>query len=394
MGAGLFNEGTAQLGNSIVVGNTNGSSSSRDLYGPFTSGGHNLLGDTSDATGFPNTGDQLGASVAQAKLSPLQNNGGPTHTMLPIAGSVAIDQGRRGVDNTGAPLNTDQRGRARPLDDAAIQNAVGGDGSDIGAVEVDAPQAGPNFVVNTNDEHSDGFCGLTDCSLWDAIVASNANVANNSVITFAPEVRGFISITLQAGGINLTRPVTISGPGAGLLNLTGALQNRHFNVTAQNVVISGLSLSAGSFGPGGSIRNSGGLTLQDCALIGNVAVPSGNTGPRGGAICNEGGTLSLIRCSLIGNTAEGGFGGGGAILNDGGSVTLNGCTFSDNRSPAGGAIRNLATTTANASIAITNCTFSGNSTFSGSTASGSGGAIANLSGGGFSASHHRDQLHL
>ena len=47
-----------------------------------------------------------------------------------LIGSPAIDQGH----NNG--LITDQRGRLRPVDNPAITNAVGGDGSDIGAFEL------------------------------------------------------------------------------------------------------------------------------------------------------------------------------------------------------------------------------------------------------------------
>ncbi|MGE3468467.1 MAG: choice-of-anchor Q domain-containing protein, partial [Pyrinomonadaceae bacterium] len=63
-------------------------------------------------------------------LGPLQNNGGPTLTHLPNAGSPVIDKS--------AFFNTteDQRGLARLVDDHTIANAPGGNGSDMGSVEV------------------------------------------------------------------------------------------------------------------------------------------------------------------------------------------------------------------------------------------------------------------
>ena len=61
----------------------------------------------------------------------LQDNGGPTQTIALQADSSAIDKGK---DFTGT--SQDQRGSVRPFDFAAIDNAAGGDGSDIGAVEV------------------------------------------------------------------------------------------------------------------------------------------------------------------------------------------------------------------------------------------------------------------
>jgi hypothetical protein len=63
-------------------------------------------------------------------LGPLQDNGGPTPTMAPGEGSPAIDAGKAFA------LAADQRGQARPVDFAEVPNAAGGDGSDIGAFEV------------------------------------------------------------------------------------------------------------------------------------------------------------------------------------------------------------------------------------------------------------------
>ena len=78
-------------------------------------------------TGTPLFGNPL--------LGPLQANGGLTQTMLPAEGSPVIDAG------SSFGLTTDQRGIARPVDHPAIGNA--GDGSDIGAVEVELPPPPP-----------------------------------------------------------------------------------------------------------------------------------------------------------------------------------------------------------------------------------------------------------
>ena len=61
----------------------------------------------------------------------LQANGGPTDTIALLPDSPAIDKGKD-IGRTGR----DQRGSARPFDFATIHNAIGGDGSDIGAFEV------------------------------------------------------------------------------------------------------------------------------------------------------------------------------------------------------------------------------------------------------------------
>jgi hypothetical protein len=83
-------------------------------------------GESGRITGSPLTADPL--------LGPIQDNGGPTETMAPAGGSPAGDAG------SAFGLTTDQRGRSRPSDFAAIANR--GDGADIGAVELQSPGGG------------------------------------------------------------------------------------------------------------------------------------------------------------------------------------------------------------------------------------------------------------
>jgi hypothetical protein len=123
------------LKNTIVAGN-----SGPDL------GGHNAAAFDS---AFSLIGTISGASVnetvagsdvtgANPMLGPLAGNGGPTETMLPLAGSPAIDKGCR----FGA--TTDQRSLTRPVDLPDYNNsaAVGADGSDIGASELQTSPGG------------------------------------------------------------------------------------------------------------------------------------------------------------------------------------------------------------------------------------------------------------
>ena len=68
------------------------------------------------------------------QLGPLQNNGGSTPTQLPAPTSPVIDKGLSIADD-------DQRDVDRPVDIGTVPNATGGDGSDIGAVELTAAEA-------------------------------------------------------------------------------------------------------------------------------------------------------------------------------------------------------------------------------------------------------------
>ena len=84
--------------------------------------------------------------TAGPMLGQLADNGGPTNTMAPAADSPVIDAG----DSFG--LVTDQRGDPRPVAFAGVPDAVGGDGADIGAVEVQQAcdgQAAPSEACDT-----------------------------------------------------------------------------------------------------------------------------------------------------------------------------------------------------------------------------------------------------
>lgn len=122
--------------------------------GDFTSGGYNLIG-TGNATGsFDQIGDQTG--VTDPKLGPLADNDGPTRTHLPASDSPAIDKGK---DFT--TLSTDQRGALRPQDDPNVANATGGDGSEIGSVEVETLPPPDLSIADTSVTEGTGGANFT-----------------------------------------------------------------------------------------------------------------------------------------------------------------------------------------------------------------------------------------
>lgn len=119
--------------NSIVASNSSGSQCGGEPS-VFTSSGHNISSDAS--CGFTAAGDH---ENTDPELGPLTENGGPTLTHEPVAGSPAIDGG----DDAAAPA-TDQRGEARPQGSAA----------DIGSVEV-LPANTPPTVTAGSDQTVD-----------------------------------------------------------------------------------------------------------------------------------------------------------------------------------------------------------------------------------------------
>jgi uncharacterized repeat protein (TIGR01451 family) len=121
-GGGFYSAGgTVTLQNTIVAGNTV-SSYSPDCYGYPTSAGYNLIGNLENCNLTPTTGD---LTNVDARLGPLQNNGGPTLTHALRAGSPAIDAGNPAgcTDSMSNPLTTDQRGwpRTGPCDIGAYE---------------------------------------------------------------------------------------------------------------------------------------------------------------------------------------------------------------------------------------------------------------------------------
>jgi hypothetical protein len=109
--------------------------SGQDIAGRFSSRGFNFIGTAGLSRGITNglKHDLIGNDLAPLDplIGPLQENGGLTLTHALLPGSTAIDQGKS------FDLNTDQRGHHRPQNDISITNPRGGDGTDIGAFEVD-----------------------------------------------------------------------------------------------------------------------------------------------------------------------------------------------------------------------------------------------------------------
>jgi CSLREA domain-containing protein len=77
-GGGLFRQGTISLSGTVLALNTAGTSGP-NLSGMVSSLGFNLIGSTSGGSGFVSSDFQ---NVADPKLGPLQDNGGPTWSRL------------------------------------------------------------------------------------------------------------------------------------------------------------------------------------------------------------------------------------------------------------------------------------------------------------------------
>jgi len=203
-------------------------------------------------------------------------------------------------------------------------------------------------------------------SLRAEIAAANPG----DTINFASSLNGQ-TITLTSGELVLNKSLTIQGPGAGQLAISGGTPplrgynpnaSRVFEVIGSNtnVSLSGLTITNGNgrgfdSGFGGGILNYGGstLTLSGCIVSNNRGDPGG------GGIANYMATLHLVNSTLSGNAASdpNGYGYGGALYSVGPShVSMTGCTVSNNRANevGGGVWLNGGTMT------INHCSLSGN----------------------------------
>lgn len=215
---------------------------------------------------------------------------------------------------------------------------------------------GATLTVTNTDDSGAG-------SLRDAI----ADAHPGDTINFS--VTGTIILNST---LSITRDLTIAGPGASSLAISGNNLVRVFYVSSGQVNISGLTIEDGNVSSlGGGIFNAGTLALTSSAILhntGNVggiwndgtltltsSTVSNNTGVAGG-IYNEG-IATLTNSTVSGNSAPA-TGCSAGICNYGGTLTLTNSTVSGNSAPSGGVnggIFNFGTLT------LTNSTVSGNS---------------------------------
>jgi hypothetical protein len=212
-------------------------------------------------------------------------------------------------------------------------------------------------------------------TLRDAITSAEAN-AGPDTITFASGLSG--TITLGSELPTISEALTISGPGAALLAVSGGNSTRIMHMSSASdfpVTISGLTLTHGSVtdAAGGAIYNyNADLTVTDSVLSANHAVATVSFGSAGAIWSySSNGSLTVRDSTLTGNTADGV---GGAIYDVGSPLTVDGSTFVGNQSGGRGGAIGIDSPGNGASPTIENSTLTGNMV-TGSYASSRGGGI-------------------
>jgi hypothetical protein len=268
------------------------------------------------------------------------------------------------------------------------------------------------IVANTNDSGEGSLRAVIASAQPGDTIGFDSSVFNS------PQ-----AITLTSGELVIAKSLTIQGPGANLLTVSGNNASRIFNIPAGNfdmtiegmTIANGLNKGADASGTGsargedakgGGIYNAsvGTVKVTNCVLTGNTAQGGNATGNLvvtagtgfGGAIYQEvsAGTLKVTNCLLANNRAISGIasGGttnrvlpslGGGICNlSGATVNVNQSTFTGNSAMSGGGLFSDGSLTINAStftanqgqqgggafiyaefeeVTVKNSTFSGNS---------------------------------
>ena len=213
------------------------------------------------------------------------------------------------------------------------------------------------FTVTTLDDNGSG-------TLRQAIVDSNLNPGKDT-IAFAKSLKG--TITLDNGEMKVTDAVSVEGPGAKQIAISGNNNSRVFHLDPGDkllIGIAGITIKDGfdkdENGGGAIIINTGDITIHEVHFSKNSADNVGG----GGAIRKSGQATLTIQnsaftdCSALSVDDEGE---GGAIRIDSGSgsTSIINTTISSNRAANGGGL----SVASNASLTLINSTVTNNTAF-------------------------------
>jgi CSLREA domain-containing protein len=238
-------------------------------------------------------------------------------------------------------------GRSRS-DKARLATATG---ISLAAALGAAPAAeAEDFTVTTLGDPTTGTCDPGDCSLRQAVAASEGNSSDDRIL-FQAGLSGTIALGGGQGHLYASQPLEVLGPGAGALAVDADASSRVFNIfsgVGDDVTISGLTVTGGDpSGSGGGIYSRyADLTIRDSTISGNDASGAG------AGVFSYDGTLEIVGSTVSENDAS--FGGG--VSSSEGSVTIKRSTLSGNGSTnGGGGLNSFQSTTT-----VDGSTFTGN----------------------------------
>ena len=357
------------LKNTIVAGN-HAPTGPDILYSAGTLGslGHNLVSNNEGSALTAAPGDLIGTPAApiDPMLGPLADGGGPTWTHAPLPGSPAIDAG----DGQGAPA-TDQRGQSRPGGAGCGGSAIVDIGAyEISRYAVtNTSDSGPGSMrqaIADNNASPAGW-GRICCTAGGVINLVSGQLTLSRSVTI--EGPGSANLTLNGNGRGRVFQIP-SGVTAAIADLAitngreaegGAIANAGTLTLTRCTVTNSVAKERNT--GGGGILNDGKIVIDQCTVAGNQAVDPtisigggiynrrstslvltnstvfGNSAQYGAGIANESADAQLINVTLSGNTTTGaGWGGALLALNNPHKVTLIHCTVVGNSATNGGGV--------------------------------------------------------
>ena len=257
-----------------------------------------------------------------------------------------------------------------------------------------APAPATTWTVNSTADaaYAPADCsGSNTCTLRDAITKANSD-SGDTIVFDSTVFASTQTIALTTAGLpTISTSLTITGPGASKLTVSGANQYQVFKISwsgsqTNSVAISGLTITNGYLttnggcgGGGAAIYNDTKLTLTSIVVSGNTVVASGCPDGGGGAIFNDwDGNLTISNSIVSGNTINSsGVSVGGAGIDSGGAITVINSTVSGNTINVTGANAYGAglDNDGNGSLTLTGSTVSGNTINLSGSGSGYGGGI-------------------
>jgi hypothetical protein len=256
-----------------------------------------------------------------------------------------------------------------------------------------------NVTANAPDvlDGADGKCSLREAitninnraTTYADCAPTRAYGTNDKIFipagTYTTTIAGAKEDMNATGDYDILKSVVIVGAGAGSTTINGGGLDRVFDIAANDVSISDVTITGGktSRGNGGGIDNKGTLTVTNSIIRANTGgngggiygrvtvtdcIISDNTASNGGGIAGSG---SVTKSTISGNTATAGEGGG--IFNNG-TLTVTNSTLSGNNTVwgIGGGVYNEGSMGGQGRLTVTNSIFSGNT-------AGRGGGIGGIS---------------
>ncbi|MGJ8662994.1 MAG: choice-of-anchor Q domain-containing protein [Marinicella sp.] len=204
-----------------------------------------------------------------------------------------------------------------------MHNSASNPGSGMAAVNL------AYVEVNTLTDSSNDGCDASDCSLREAISFAD-NDAEPSIINFKRDMIGTIELT--SGLVITSNDLSIIGPGAAKINLSG---NDLFRVLSipigtERFLLSGLTLSQGQ-SPG--FENGGGILIENAleTRLEYIRVINSYADNNGGGVYVFNSGLTLINSEISNNIAGNHGGGLGIEAGLGSDVSIENSTISSNQ---------------------------------------------------------------